>query len=161
MKMIVKLNRKHIPELALVDFESEHENDTKNGITLRQMKEELLSRFALGHEIFFGFKNEDEIVGYVSLKPFFPGFRHCELHWLAVRKMHQHKGIGRELMCFIETYAKKHKFRKIYLYTGKDMKTSRGFYEKLGYKFVNEFPGFYGYIEGNTTAVLYCKDLEI
>jgi ribosomal protein S18 acetylase RimI-like enzyme len=34
---------------------------------------------------------------------------------------------------------------------------TRGFYEKIGYKIVNEFQGYYGYVTGNTTAVLYAK----
>jgi ribosomal protein S18 acetylase RimI-like enzyme len=39
------------------------------------------------------------------------------------------------------------------------MKLTRKFYEKIGYKLVNEFPGYYGYPTGNTTAVLYAKSL--
>ena len=62
-------------------------------------------------------------------------------------------------MNFIEEYAKKNDFRKVFLYTGKNMKLTRKFYEKLGYKMINEFPGYYGYPTGNTTAVLYAKPL--
>lgn len=93
-------------------------------------------------EIFFGYKLNNELVGYVTLKPFFPGHKHCELYWLAVKKKYQEQGIGTKLVKFIENYAKKKKFRKIFIYTGKPMKKTRKFYEKIGYEFVNEFPGY-------------------
>ncbi len=63
-------------------------------------------------------------------------------------------------MKFIEDYSKKEGFRKVCLYTGKNMKKTRKFYEKIGYKLINEFPGYYGYPTGNTTAVLYCKKIK-
>ena len=77
---------------------------------------------------------------------------------LAVKKKCQEQGLGTKLIKFIEKYAKRNGFRKIYLYTGKNMKRTRKFYEKLGYKLVNEFPGYYGYSKNNT-AVLYVKKL--
>lgn len=58
-------------------------------------------------EIFFGYKLNNELVGYVTLKPFFPGHKHCELYWLAVKKKYQEQGIGTKLVKFIENYAKK------------------------------------------------------
>jgi ribosomal protein S18 acetylase RimI-like enzyme len=82
------------------------------------------------------------------------------VYWLAVKKTHQQQGIGQALMRFIENYARKRDFRKVFLYTGKNMKKSRSFYVKIGYKLVNEFPGYYGYSKGNTTGVLYCKRID-
>ncbi|MCX6816186.1 MAG: GNAT family N-acetyltransferase [Candidatus Aenigmarchaeota archaeon] len=157
MYKITKLNRKHIDELVQIDYESEHENDRKNNTTKAEMKKEAIRRFGKGQEMFFGYTENKELIGYVTLIPFFPGYKHCEVYWLAVRKKNQGKGIGRTLMHFIENYAKKKGFRKVFAYTGKNMKKTRKFYEKIGYKFVNEFPGYYGYKTGNTTAVLYCK----
>jgi ribosomal protein S18 acetylase RimI-like enzyme len=78
---------------------------------------------------------------------------------LAVKKKYQGQGFGTELVKFIEKYSKKKKFRKIFIYTGKPMKKTRKFYEKLNYEFVNEFEGYYGYQKGNTTAILYGKKL--
>ena len=124
------------------------------------MKKKILKRFKKKQELFFGFKQNDELIGYVTLKLFFPGYKHCEVYWLAVKKRCQCQGIGRKLMEFIEQYAKKSGFRKVYLYTGKDMMKTRGFYEKIGYKFINEFSGYYGYPSGNTTAILYAKSLR-
>lgn len=157
MDKIVKLNRSHIKHLPIIDFESEHQGDRERKIKMSEMKKGIQNRFDKGHEIFFGYKKNNELVGYVTLKPFFPGYKHCEVYWLAVKKKCQGQGLGTKLMKFIEKYAKKNGFRKVCLYTGKDMKLTRKFYKKIGYQLVNEFPGYYGYQTGNTTAVLYAK----
>jgi len=159
MDNIIKLNRRHIEQLATIDFESEHQGDRERSIKMSEMRKEIRNRFDKGHEIFFGYKQNKELVGYVTLKPFFPGYKHCEVYWLAVKKKCQGQGLGTKLMKFIEKYAKKNGFRKVCLYTGLNMKLTRKFYEKIGYRLVNEFPGYYGYPTGNTTAVLYAKSL--
>lgn len=159
MDKIIRLNKRHIKQLAQIDYESEHQGDRERKIPLADMKKEILKRFKKKHEIFFGYKKDNELAGYVTLKPFFPGYKHCEVYWLAVKKKCQKQGIGKELMRFIEQYAKKNGFRKVCLYTGKDMIKTRRFYEKIGYSFINEFSGYYGYPTGNTTAVLYAKSL--
>ena len=159
MHKIIKLNRRHIEQITQVDFESDHPVDVQRNLQRSAMKKYILKRFGKGHEIFFGLKINKEIVGYITLIPFFPGHKHCEVYWLAVKKKNQKQGVGKKLMRFIEKYAKKNGFRKVCLYTGKNMKNARSFYEKIGYKFVNEFPGYYGFSSGNTTAVLYAKSL--
>ena len=158
MDNIIKLDRRHMEALFLIDFESEHQNSSKH-VNKKEMKKGIQNRFDKGHEIFFGYKQNNELIGYVTLKPFFPGYKNCEVYWLAVKKKCQGQGIGSKLMKFIETYAKKNGFRKVCLYTGQNMTFIRKFYEKLGYKFINEIKGYYGYPSGNTTAVLYVKSL--
>ena len=158
MARIIKLNRKHIEQLAKIDFESEHELDKKRRIKKSICKKELIKRFNQNQEIFFGYKENGILKGYITLKPFFPGYKHCEVYWLAVSKKYQGEGIGTKLMKFMENHAKKIGFRKICLYTNKIMKRTRKFYEKLGYKLINEFTGYYGYPKNNT-AVLYAKNL--
>ena len=123
------------------------------------MKRGIKNRFDEGHELLFGYRQDNELVGYVTLKPFFPGYKHCEIYWLAVKKKCQEQGIGTKLMRFIEKYAKKNGFRKVCLYTGQNMKLTKKFYEKIGYKLVNKFPRYYGYPTGNTTAILYAKEI--
>jgi len=123
------------------------------------MKRGIKNRFDEGHELLFGYRQDNELVGYVTLKPFFPGYKHCEIYWLAVKKKCQEQGIGTKLMRFIEKYAKKNGFRKVCLYTGQNMKLTKKFYEKIGYKLVNKFPRYYGYSSGNTTSVLYAKEI--
>ncbi|HLD48801.1 MAG TPA: GNAT family N-acetyltransferase [archaeon] len=141
-----------------MDFESEHQNSSKH-VSRKDMKRKIKNRFDEGHELFFGYRQDNELVGYVTLKPFFPGYKHCEIYWLAVKKKCQGQGIGTKLMRFIEKYAKKNGFRKVCLYTGQNMKLTKKFYEKIGYKLVNKFPRYYGYPTGNTTAILYAKEI--
>lgn len=159
MDKIIKLNQKYIPQLAQIDYESEHQGDREHKISQLDMKKEIMDRFKKKQEHFFGLKRDHELLGYVTLKPFFSGYKHCEVYWLAVKKKYQSQGIGRKLMEYVEQYAKNSGFRKVFLYTGKDMIKTRGFYEKIGYIFINEFPGYYGYLTGNTTAVLYAKEI--
>lgn|GEM_PF-797079 len=159
MNRIIRLDRRHLEQAATIDNESAHQNSSKN-VTKQEMRKQVRIRYEKGHEIFFGYREGKELVGYVTLKPFFPGYKHCELYWLAVKKKAQGRGIGTRLMEFIEKYAKEKGFRKICLYTGENMKRTRRFYEKRGYKRINKFPEYYGYPTGTTTAVLYAKTLE-
>lgn len=159
MARIVRLDRRHIPALAAIDASSGHEGDSQGGVAGKHLERELRERFSQGHEVFFGYKKGGRLVGYVSLKPFFPGHRHCEVYWLAVEGGHQGEGIGSALMRFIESYAREQGFRKVCLYTGRPMRRTRRFYEKLGYRKVNEFPDYYGYPAGDRTAVLYAKSV--
>lgn len=157
MNNIIKLDKRHIEQLVNIDFESNHQGDKKRQVKKTEIRKELKNRFKVKHEIFFGYKKNNELIAYVTLKPFFPGHKHCEVYWIAVKKKSQGNRIGTKLMKFIENYAKKKGFRKVFLYTGKNMKLTRKFYEKIGYKFINEFKNYYGYSTGNTTAVLYGK----
>lgn len=160
MAKFIKLDKRHMNQLAEIDYEAAHEVGRMRNRKLPSYKKEITRRFKEGYEIFFGCKENSVLKGYVSLKPFFPGHNHCELYWLSVRNKYQNQGIGTKLVNFIEKYAKKRGFRKICLYTNKIMKKTRKFYEKRGYKKVNEFPGYYGYKNNkNTTAVLYAKEI--
>lgn len=158
MEKIIRLSRKHTNKLAKIDLESEHELDRQRNVKLSDYRKELIERFSKGHEIFFGYEEDGVLKGYGTLIPFFPGYKHCEIYWLVVSRQYQGAGIGTKLMKFMETYAKKKDFRKVCVYTNKIMTDTRKFYEKLGYKLINEFPGYYGY-EKNNTAVLYAKKL--
>jgi ribosomal protein S18 acetylase RimI-like enzyme len=155
---IVKIDKKYVGQLAQIDYDSEHQNSSLH-VSQEEMELGLQKRFQ-GHELFFGYMKDNELVGYATLKPFFPGYKHCEMYWLAVRKESQGQGIGSDLVKFVEGYARDQGFRRIFVYTGKNMNLTRRFYEKNGYDLVNEFPKYYGYPSGNTTAVLYGKWLE-
>lgn len=156
MFKIIKLNKKHKKILAEIDLESKHQMESN--LKLSDYGLMLKKRFHEGYELFFGFKEENIIKGYITLKPFFPGYKHCEIYWLSVRDKFQCQGIGKRLIIFIEGYAKRKGFRKICIYTNKTMTKTRKFYEKCGYKFINEFPDYYEYKEDNT-AVLYSKSI--
>ncbi|MBN2454715.1 GNAT family N-acetyltransferase [Candidatus Woesearchaeota archaeon] len=154
MGKIIRLSKRNLNELARIDYEAQH--PLEKHLKAADYKRILRERFELGHEIFFGYKEGRELKGYAALKPFFPGHKHCEACWIAVRKKYQGRGIGKALMKFVEGYAKKKKFRKVCVYTNKALKRVRNFYEKQGYRFVNEFPGYYSYAKNNT-SVLYAK----
>ena len=155
---ITPLDRRHADALADIDWESEHSGTTEHGRQKDELRAEVKDRLAEGDELFFGYWKGDELLGYATLKPHFPGHKHCELYWLAVRKSAQGKGIGKALATFVEDRARRDGFRKIFVYTAVNNPV-RKFYEHLGYAFVNEFPGYYGFTTGNTTAVLYGKAL--
>ncbi|MBU4245752.1 MAG: GNAT family N-acetyltransferase [Nanoarchaeota archaeon] len=160
MGEIVRLDENYLDQLAKIDSESGHEMGKARRVTLQKYKTELIERFNRGHELFFGYKENGLLKGYVTLIPFFPGHKHCEVYWLSVRKTFQGKGIGTALMTFIEDYARKLGLRKVCLYTNKEMDGVRKFYEKLGYVLINEFSDYYGYTDVlKNTAVLYAKVL--
>ena len=160
MGEIIRLSKKHLGQLAELDFESGHEMGIARGVTLQEHKRELVERFNRGHELFFGYKEDGILKGYATVKPFFPGYKHCEMYWLSVRKAFHGKGIGTALVNFIEEYARKQGFRKVCLYTNKTMNETRRFYERHGYALINEFPEYYGYNDtSKNTAVLYAKIL--
>ncbi|MGE0792951.1 MAG: GNAT family N-acetyltransferase [Candidatus Woesearchaeota archaeon] len=160
MEKIIKLNKKYLDQLAEVDFSCEHPNDTQRKLTKVKMKKYISERFDKKQEIFFGYKINSEIVGYATLKLFFPGYKHCELYWLAVKKKFQKQGIGKKLMEFVESFAKKKGFRKVCLYTDEDMIGAQKFYKKCGYKLINKFPNYYGFGKGfNNTAVMMYKEI--
>lgn len=146
--------------MAIIDFESEHKGDKERKVTKKDMKKEIINRFHKSHEKFFGYKINNELVAYITLKPFFPGHKHCEIYWLAVKKKYQNMGIGTKLINFICNLSKKMNFRKVFVYTGKNMNLTKKFYEKNGFKLINEFKEYYGFEIGDTTAVLYGKKLN-
>jgi ribosomal protein S18 acetylase RimI-like enzyme len=156
MANIIRLNRRHLKELAQIDLESEH--PMEKHLKFKDYERILKERFNKKNELFFGYKEDNIIKGYITLKLSFPGHKHCEIYWLSVRSSFKRKGIGTKLIEFIENFAKKQKFRKICLYTNKAMKGTRKFYEKLGYKLINEFPNYYA-TKTNNTAVLYVKNI--
>jgi len=160
MGKIIKLDRRHINQLADIDFECDHPVDVQRNLSKSDMKKYILKRINEKTEIFFGYKQNNELIGYVTMIPSFPGYKHCEVYWLAVKKKFQKQGIGKKLMKFIENFAKNKGFRKVCLYTGKEMKNAQLFYKKIGYEFVNEFKNFYGFESSNTTSVLYVKSIK-
>jgi len=158
--MLKEVDVNFINDLVLVDIESEHQNQKELNYSKKDFIQKLQKRFSEGYEKFYAYFESNEIIGYASVKPFFPGHKHCELYWMAVRKSHQGKGIGSKILTQLENIYKNEGFRKICLYTGKNMEKTRKFYEKNGYTFINEFPDYYGYEKGETTAVLYYKKLK-
>jgi ribosomal protein S18 acetylase RimI-like enzyme len=155
MDKIIKVNKRSINSLLQVDIEAQHQ--ATGNFSKKEKLKELKKRFDKGYEIFYAYRKDDEIIAYSTLKPFFPGYKHCEVYWLNVKQKYQGQGIGTKLIKYVENIAKKKGFRKVFVYTGKTMKKTRKFYEKNNYKLINEFPEYYGFPTGNRTAVLYAK----
>lgn len=59
----------------------------------------------------------------------------AEIVWLKVDDNHKRKGYGKQLILFMEQYAKENAIRKIYLKTGVDNKSAVCFYIMQDYKF--------------------------
>ncbi len=55
------------------------------------------------------------------------------IHDLAIKKKFQRQSIGKELMFFVETYARNKKVKRIYFGTNKKSSAIK-FYKKIGYK---------------------------
>lgn len=155
---IRKATKKDINILALIDVESEFISSVQNKVGVKAFKKRLLKRFKRNEEIFL-LTEKNEPIAYAGFFPKFPGHRHAELHWLAVRKKFQKLGFGKKLIKFIEMRAKKKGFRKLCLYTN-EKAPARKFYKALKYREINKFPDYYGYKKGSRTAVLYCKTLQ-
>lgn len=98
-----------------------------------------------------------EIIAYIALKKEFPAPDSGEIICLSVLTKEQRKGIGKKLVLFAEKRLKQLGFTRFFLYTGKENSKAQRFYEKLGYKKINEFPGYYS---TGDTAVLFGKWLK-
>ena len=79
-------------------------------------------------------KNQKEIVGVLvfQIEQWWEG-KIIIIQDLAVSEKFQKQNIGKELMVFLENYAKKKEVKRIYFETNKKSPTIK-FYEKLGYK---------------------------
>ena len=106
---------------------------------------------------FYVNEENGKIVAAIGLDKDFPVHNSCGIIFLAVLKEEHGKGIGRELVQFIENKAKKLGSERIFLYTADDNLDAQKFYGKLGYEKINEFPGYYSW---GQTAFLYGKGLK-
>jgi ribosomal protein S18 acetylase RimI-like enzyme len=159
METTIKLDKRHLDQIVEVDYHCNHPVEAQRNLSKKDVKKYTLKRMNKKEELFYGHKIGQEIVGYVTLKPFFPGYKHCEVYWLAVKENYQKHGIGKKLMRFIEKVAKDKGFRKVCLYTGEDMVNAQKFYERIGYKKINKFPGYHDFANSNNTAILYAKEV--
>lgn len=77
---------------------------------------------------------EEEIVGIIvfQIEQWWEGLV-IIIQDLAVKEKFQKQNIGKELMIFVETYAKNKKVKRIYFETNKKSSAIR-FYKKIGYK---------------------------
>ncbi len=155
--MIRKSNDKDFEQLVYVDTNSglpfyEKKPEYKKGIAkwLKPLFENPINEF-------YVYEENGKIVGFIALKKDFPVHNSGELLLLAVLKEEHGKGIGRTLTKFIEKRAEELNFDRIFLYTGEDNIKAQQFYQRNGYKKINEFPGYYSW---GDTAILYGKGIK-
>lgn len=136
---IRKASLKDLQIIVEINKESKDPLDPLLGITDNSFKKDAYNLIKNKKAEFFIFENK----ALVCFKPYFVGYKNCELYLLLVSKKHQRKGIGKKLLEFTEKYAKKKGFRAIYLYTHPIHKNAISLYKKKGYKKINEFPDYY------------------
>ena len=106
---------------------------------------------------FYVYEENNKLIGAVGVDRDFPVHNSCGIIFLAVLKEEHGKGIGKKLVQHIEEKAKELGFERIFLYTSDDNVDAQKFYEKLDYKKINEFLGYYSW---GQTAYLYGKWLK-
>ena len=101
----------------------------------------------------------DLLAGYICFGPI-PMTDDCyDLYWIVADKNFSRKGIGRELLEYMEGFVVRKKARRIYLDTssGAAYKAARSFYEKHGYRLVYVLEDFY---RESDHKMIYMKELS-
>lgn len=97
------------------------------------------------YHIFCAFDGEDDLAGYICFGPI-PMTKGCyDLYWIAVDEGFSRRGVGRELLLYMEDIVKEKQARHIYIDTSSTppYEAARSFYEKCGYKPVCLLRDFY------------------
>lgn len=109
----------------------------------------------------YGVMDQDEIMGFVSLK-------HQKINWLTcvftlvVARVHHRKGIGKALVDFAEGRARARENRGIFLDTTDQNIPARAFYKAIGMQEAYVMPYYYtDELHGVTYMKLFNKFLEI
>ena len=155
-KMIRKTKEDDFEQLVYLDANSGHIFYEKKPEWKKGISEWFRGMFDNINNDFYVYEEDGKIVGAIGLDKDFPIHNSCGIIFLAVLKEEHRKGIGKKLVQFIENKAKENGNERIFLYTGDDNTSAQGFYLKLGYEKINEFPGYYSW---GQTAFLYGKKL--
>lgn len=155
--MIRKAVNDDFEQLVYLDANSGHIFYEKNPNRKKGIPKWFRGMFDNQNNDFYVNEENGKIVAAIGLDKDFPVHNSCGIIFLAVLKEEHGKGIGRELVQFIENKAKKLGSERIFLYTADDNLDAQKFYGKLGYEKINEFPGYYSW---GQTAFLYGKGLK-
>ena len=154
--MIRKAKENDFEQLVFLDTNSGHIFYEKNPEWKKGILEWFRGMFDNLNNDFYVYEKNGQIIAAIGLDKDFPVHNSCGIIFLAVLKEEHSKGMGRKLVQFIEDKAKQIGYERIFLYTSDDNMAAQKFYEKLGYKKINEFPGYYSW---GQTAFLYGKSL--
>ncbi len=110
-------------------------------------------------ETFVAVEGED-VFGFVTIKPF--NKKALEILWMAVRREHRGKGIGTELLRFVEEWAGERGFEVLFVKTSGDLSYkpydgTRRFYERRGFievALIDPYP------QWGEPALIYVKCLK-
>ncbi|MDZ7265974.1 MAG: GNAT family N-acetyltransferase [candidate division KSB1 bacterium] len=86
-----------------------------------------------------------EVIGYVCFGPTPMTEGTWDLYWIAVAPQHQGRGVGRELMEFVENYVSGCNGRQLFIETSSQPKyePTRRFYLRRNYQEIARIPDFY------------------
>ena len=94
-----------------------------------------------------------ELIGFAIMKYY---DQEARLNLFAVLPSYRRKGIGTQMINWLEEVALANGNGVVYLETRLSNKGAREFYQKLGYKVVQRIPGYY---KGQETAIAMAHDL--
>lgn len=120
-------------------------------VTLGATPEEMEEYFRklLNREEGFVALLDEEVVGFITIKR---GFLYgCYIRRLAVKEGYRRKGIGRQIMQFIEDYAFV-RYLNVFLCVSSFNTGAQKFYEDLGYQKIGELPNLI--MEGHSEHLL-------
>ena len=83
--------------------------------------------------------------------------QNANLDLLAVKPFFRRRGVGKQIVSWLEEVARTAGILNIFVQVRKINRGAIGFYEKCGYRVVEEMPGYYG---GTETAVIMCKSIR-
>jgi ribosomal protein S18 acetylase RimI-like enzyme len=128
-------------------------------VALQVLEDALRQTDTMDYYAFCGFGEGGELLGYICFGPITVTDDCYDLYWIAVRKSSLRRGIGEELLSFMEKYLIDRGARRVYLDTSSTAvyEPARRFYEKHGYAFVCMLDDFYR--EGDHRMV-YMKGLR-
>jgi ribosomal protein S18 acetylase RimI-like enzyme len=108
---------------------------------------------------FCAFDEHDELLGYICFGPITVTDDCYDLYWVAVNQRYFRKGIGEELLAFMENYLTERGARRVYLDTSSTAAyaPARRFYEKHGYSLVCVLDDFY---RESDHRLIYMKGLR-
>ena len=117
-----------------------------------------LTNLEEGHRWIVAVSEAEEILGAAYFAPEPIAFKLWNTYFLAVNKNSQGKGIGRQIMIWIENLAHQEEIRTLMVETSsmESFAQARGFYQSLGYTREAEIRNYYGI---NDNKVIYLKTL--
>jgi ribosomal protein S18 acetylase RimI-like enzyme len=134
-------------------------NEREVQVALDIIDETLLRPERKAYFIFCAVDDSDSLAGYICFGPIPMTEASYDLYWIVVDEGLSRRGVGRELLGFMEGFVKKEGARRIYVETSSNppYEPARSFYEKHGYQVVCTLRDFYR--EGEH-RIVFMKDVR-